>query len=50
MSGYFVALKPIGTTPRGRVQLVVVRWLAGPAATIHRRCRPFAHGHGSDSQ
>ena len=50
MSGYFVALKPIGTTPRGRVQLVVVRWLAGAGRDAPPPLSPVAHGHGSDSQ
>ena len=49
MSGYFVALKPIGTTPPGRVQLVVVLWLATGRGAASPRS-PFAHGHGSDSQ
>ena len=52
MGRYFVALKPIGTMPRGRTQPVVAEWRAGAGAGGRDAPPPLpvAHGNGSDSQ
>jgi len=52
MGRYFVALKPIGTMPRGRTQPVVAEWRAGAGAGGRDAppLLPVAHGHGSDSR
>jgi len=50
MGRYFVALKPIGTMPRGRTQPVVAEWRAGAGGRDAPPPLPVAHGHGSDSQ